>query len=129
MRVAASLSSRTGQRVAFPPPDTLESSQGLRKCKTYGCTYYEYTPGSYKCLSCLKGIKSGPFATSASAGAGASLSPPAQSSFQSMFSAPDPLTKGLRITVAPEEVNNMFAWLTMADTPRREKALARNWKT
>ena len=96
-------------------------SQGLRNCKSYGCTYNEYAPGSEKCLSCLRGIKTGPFGTSASAGAGASMGSPAQPSFQSMFSTPDPQAKGLRITVAPEEINNMFGWLTTSDAPRRAR--------
>ena len=75
-------------------------SQTLRNCKSYGCTYYEYSPGSEKCLSCLKGIKTGPFGSGGGAGAGAATPPPAQSSFKSMFSSAEDLsTKGLRPVV------------------------------
>ena len=49
------------------------------------------------------------------------MSPPTQPSFQSMFSAPDPQAKGLRLVVEPEDVNNMFAWLTTADVTRRAR--------
>ena len=95
-------------------------SNALRKCKTYGCTYYEYSPGSEKCLSCLKGIKTGPFGSGGGAGAGAATSPPAQSSFQSMFSpAVDLTAKGLRPLVPPAEINALFAWLTVADVESR----------
>ena len=32
-------------------------STTLKNCDTWGCTYYEQSPGSRKCRSCAMGIK------------------------------------------------------------------------
>ena len=106
MLIAASLFPRAYREL--PSPTEMNPSQSLRNCKTFGCTYREYCAGSEKCLSCLKGIKTGPFGSGAGAGAPAHTSPPAQASFQSMFSATVDLgAKGLRLTVSPTEINGL----------------------
>ena len=61
-------------------------STTLKNCDTWGCTYYEQSPGSRKCRSCAMGIKRPLAAGGAGAGAGAGASPTAQApDFRSLF--------------------------------------------
>ena len=101
-------------------------SSTLRNCETWGCTYYEQSPGSRKCRSCALGIKR-PLAGGAGAGAGAGASPTVQTpDFRSLFQTGARAESGLHLATAPGDINDHFPFLVGPDAARRARDEAKS---